>query len=79
MKAVYSYSLSCLLWAPSFQNSKVDERVEFCLSKKEFLVFSDLADAFACLLLVAAGGVGPQWKGSRGTGGALPPCSGTGL
>lgn len=34
----------------------VDERVEFCFSKGKLLVFSDLDDDFACLLVAAAEG-----------------------
>lgn len=41
------------LWTLSFQNKRVGERVEFCFSKRELLVFSDLADDFACLLVAA--------------------------
>lgn len=85
-RAAYGYSLSCLLGLAFclltmnlpvdifLSKQKVDERVEFCSSKRELLVFSDLADDFACLL-VAAGRREPQPKESAWTWGALPPCS----
>lgn len=87
-QAAYGYSLSCLLGLAFclltmnlpvdtfLSKQKVDERVEFCSSKRELLVFSDLADDFACLL-VAAGRRErkAQLKESAWTWGALPPGS----